>query len=515
MNLIKLRKIFTLFENTFTLGSSLNLIFWDRNGILNKRALPVSVSKSANFYSVFLEKSLVTTNLAYAFGLNQDMTKAGLCGKIVGLTDVEILGSEVSLTENNTNNVFQSYYFDENYLPNLNQNYLSGNGEFCFFNVNSTTNSSLYTLRMKMNDGSFKSFFVYLPPYTFSTSINFDAKSALFKQVQMYSWQYEKSKYYDLSYKDDYINWHFTNGVYFTTTPDYSPILYDKKTQNNGMYFPLGDEFLNINYGFNQSDSHFFVFQPRSALFSKKYLKTISDVKNGETFVDKTSPLVLKIFNPNMLVGKEYNKIAPLFNKNFGSVFLNLDTSDYIFDKNQIKIYLKDISGNEVSTFYKIDSLKDKTEISGLFYNIPVGLYQVFVTVPKEFSNCDNCTSYNLKEKLLWSSLVKSDVNKTQVISNISDDKILIDSALSLKNRKKISFYNDDNNLKNSLSVELIPSATVYSDSMIIQNYNLIPDLDFIKYHSVFYKYDLSKMCSVQETKEDDDRRPQTDQRRK
>ena len=491
-----------IFNNTFTVGSSLNLIFWDKQGQLNKRSLPVYVSKFASFYNVFLEKSSVTSELAFSFGENQDVTRAGLCGKITGLTPDETLGSEVYLQDTKAQSIYSAKYFDENYLPNLHQNYLSKNGNFCFFNVESLDNSFFYSLKLKFNNGDFKSFFVYLPSYTFASNVEFDAKSALFRPVQFYSWDNSSSQFYKLNNNNDLINWHSEYDVYFSTSYDFSSINFNKHSQNNAVYFPLGDEFLNINYSYlDENDHHFFVFQPRSALFNKKLLSAVQDFSPGQSYVDYTDPVVVKTFDPKTMKGKNLNNLIPLYNENFGSLFLNLDTSDFLFDKKYIKVYLKDISGQDISYFTTIDSPTAEKEISGFFYNLPAGLYQLFVTVPTAVSNCDNCTTFNTTEKLLWSSLVESLPNTTQVLTNISDNKVLIDNKLSGQQNNSVFITKEDRNQK--IQIDVIPFNPNYDLNSNQLNFYVIPDVEYLKSHSLFYNIDEQKLCFIPEKKKE------------
>lgn len=484
------------FENTFTIGSSLNLIFWDQKGLLNKRALPVFISKYSGSYDVYLEKSSITAALAESFGRPQDFTKAGLCGRITGLSTTETIGSEVYLQDSSYGNKFTAQYFDDNNLPSSNQNYLSQNGNFCFFNVESANNSFLYSLKLKLNDGILKSFFVYLPSYTFENNIEFDASSALFRPIQIFAWDNNKY-YYKLNSNADLINWHSAYNVSFSTSPDYSPIIYNENTQNEAVYFPLSDEFLNINYNLSdENKNHFFLFSSRTSLFNKKIINSTKDFSPGQVYIDQTDPVVLKIFNPQVLQGKNLNKLSPLFNENLGSLFLNFDTTDFNFDKKNIKFYLKNISAQDVSFFVALNPFDNKKELSGFFYNLPEGLYQLFVTVPSSVSNCDNCTTFNSNEKLLWSSLVESVANKTQVLTNITDNKILIENKLSLQSEKedssdKMITYKESTQ---KITVDIIPS--IQENGQYPQALNIFPNLNT---RSIFYEIDEKKLCSVPE----------------
>lgn len=492
-----------IFENTFPVGSSLNLVFWDKLGLLNKRTLPVYVSKYSGTYSVYLEKTSVTTDIALAFGDAQDYTKAGLCGKITGLTGAQIAGSEVFLQENSTGSIYTAKYFNELNLPSLSQNYLSENGNFCFFNVVSSDNSYLYSLGLKLNDGSFKTFFVYLPSYTFNSFMEFDAQSAVFRPVQFYSWNHTSNNLYNISGNSETIDWHPIYDINFSTSYDFASTNYNKNSQNDTIYFPLGDEFLNINYNFsNDTESRYFIFQPRSALFNKDLLTVASsNFSPGQSYVDKNDPLILKVFDPKVLKRENSNYIAPMLNTNYGSAFFNFDATDFPFEKKEIKITLKNISGEEVSIFQPLKNISERKEISGFFYNIPQGLFQLFVTVPTNVAHCDNCTTINTNEKLLWTALVESLANKTQILTNMSDNKIVIENKLSAQEKISNVYVTNPQEFHEKLNENNFLFEDNYGENIVKQIFPAIPTLDYLIEHSLFYNTDENKLCALQNSR--------------
>ncbi|MES2613813.1 MAG: hypothetical protein V4591_00185 [Bdellovibrionota bacterium] len=470
-----------VFENTFTTGSSLILFFSDRNGLLNKRSLLVNISENSGIYTVYLERNSVTTALSEAFGTPQSIAKAGLCGRITGLSTFETTGAEVYLQDSKDQMVFSAKYFNNNNLPDLQQNFLSENGNFCFFNVESTDNSFLYFLRLKLNNGVFKTFFVYLPFDSFATSIEFDAKSELFRPIQFYS---ENPLY----------------NVNFSTSSDYSSVLLDNNNSKDAFYLPLGDEFLNINYRLEgENQQQFFIFQPRNSLLTKNLLNSVEDFSPGQTYVDKYEPLALKVFDSKLIPADKLNLLS---NPDVGSVILNIDISHFYFDNKKIKIYLKNISGEDVSSFIPLENDINKKEISGIFFNIPEGIYQVFVTVPTSISNCDNCTTYNFNEKLLWSSIVESLENKTQFLTNISENKEVIENKLSPQEKNDVFISKQESLNSERIAVEIIPYEFNYGDAIYKQIIPTIPDLDYLETHSLFYSINEKNLCSIPNEKQ-------------
>ena len=438
------------FDNTFSVGSSLNLVIWDRNGQLNKRVFPVYVSKIPGTYHIYLQKSSYTAALSSSYGSTQDFTKSGVCGHMSGLTKEEIIGAHVTVSDMSGKNNYPANYFDKNGYPNIAQRSLAKNGSFCVFNIDNNDNSFQYYVHLQLQNGGYKTFSVYLPPYTFADNIEFDARAALFRPMKIFAWDNLNNSLFKIASTRDSFDWKPVYNSSISTSVDYSSIQLTDNKSNEPIYFPLNDEFLNINYSFDPTEeNHFFVYQPRSALFTRDILKSIKTFEPGRAYIAKDDPFVLKVFDPRTIIGDNIRLLTPLYNNNFGSLYVNIDSSDFRFDKKYLKLSLKDISGADVSNFYPMTNGVGKEELSGFFYNIPIGIYQLFLTVQSDKSHCDNCTTINKNEKLLWSSLVESIANKTQVLTNISDAKILIESQFEQPAKPEANVVNE-NTIENS-----------------------------------------------------------------
>lgn len=399
------------FNNVFPAGSSVTLMIWDSEGLLDKRYLSAAVTKKGGLYSIALNRSSFTRDLSRTFSQEQDAMLAGLCGQVVGAPANEIEGSHISLNEMFGNLAFQANYFDQNNLPAPTQDHLAANGYFCVFNAASSNNLFFYSVSVQLRNGEVRSFKVFLPPTSFINDIELDVKSALYRPIKSFAWQGDNTK--------AQTNWQEMNQIQLTTSADYSPILVKKR---DPIFFPLGEEFLTIEYNTNNKEwkDQFFILQSRTDLFNQNILNAMPEnYTPGQVYVDTLNPIVLKIFDPTNLNGAS-NFLEPLHANTLGSAFVHLDLSEFGIEKNSISVFLRNLTGETVSQFQPIalSNASSENEMSGFFYFVPPGLYQLYVT--------------DLSQNVLWTQIVQSFPNKTQVLTNVSQTKLLLNQELSM-----------------------------------------------------------------------------------
>lgn len=480
---------FFSFKNTFTVNSSIVLFFWDKLGILNKRTLPIYVNKNNAYYEVYMEKYTTVAEISSSFGKQQDFSKAGLCGQITGLSPEEVTGSEVYLQEEGTEETFAASYFDENNLPSMQKNQLSKNGSFCFLNVESSDNSFLYSLKLKLLNGVTRSFFVHLPSYTFASGVTFDPNASLFRKLKLRSWR-NNFDTKNINPKKDFYG--SLNILDISTSGDFSSVKYDIKNHDNLFYFPLSDEFLDINYSLFDSDNRFFFFQARNSLMSDRLLEKLrqSEFLPGRAYIDKSEPLTLDILDIKNWVSPFGKGISEFIkNQKLGSLFVNLDTTDISIPQKSIKFHLKNLGGQEFNDLIILPNRSSKKEISAIFHNIPKGLFQLFVTAMQDELNCENCTTYNKSEKLLWSGLLKSLPGKTQVMMVSSREDHV----------SKNGPENEDPVVIEKSDKILIKPVDEVNGRTILKRTNNAYDEEavFLESHSLFFQIDSTDLCTA------------------
>lgn len=390
-------------DNIFPAGSSVSLYVWDKNGVLNNKVVSAYVGLKTNYYNISLSSYSYVSHLSEVFtqGVKQSFANTGLCGYAIGLAPGDILGTTVNIVNTQGKKFFAKYYDFEN-IPSSSMKYLTENGHFCFFNLNSCeneksscdSNSDYYKLSFSLKNGLTRTFNVYLPPYSFSDHNYYDLNTAVYRPIEAFSMK---------SYFDDFLtsSWTSVPNFILKTSDDYSSVNVSKNGKEL-VYFPLGDDFITLNYRTesNQSD-RFFVLKPRAELLTDRLTSVLKEYEPGQIFVDQNDPILLKIFEPDSLnIKKEY--LSPLYKADFGSLFLSLDLSKYKINKNSAYAFLRDLSGKQISSFVPIIN-SDNNNLNGFFYDLNPGLYQLFVV-------------NSLNGEILLSSLVQSFANKTQVI---------------------------------------------------------------------------------------------------
>jgi hypothetical protein len=475
------------FDHIFPVGSSVTLMVWDSNGILNRQMFFAYVSANAGNYNIYLEKNSFVRDISQSFGMPQNLISSGLCGQVTGLASSEIQGSQVTLKEDNTSIEYKGSYFNENNLPSQEQNFLSPYGYFCFFNVQTTTNTYDYTLTVHLKNSTTRSFHMYLPPYTFANNIIFDVQASLYRPAKLFSWHGKNQP-------QSKTGWDSVEKAFLATSEDYSKVSISS-SKNDLVYFPVGEEFLTLNYDIEGgSANQFFILQPRSALFNRNILASIKNYEPGQTYVDQSSPVVVKILDSKKL---DQLDLQQTYAQNMGSLFLSLDSSEFNTPREDIFIELNQLSGGHVSNFVEQQDEVDSKKITGFFYNIPAGQYQLVVT--------------NHQGQLLWTSIVRSIANKTQVLSFISNAKILVNQQSSLPNSTsqtqtlaytKNTRHDQDNSQKQVSMVEVFPAdPNLYKPE---EKFHSLHDEQLYIQNNLFFKLDSQLLCTRNTTPDND-----------
>ena len=453
-------------QNNFHLGSSLLLYIWDTNSKYYYKTINAYVGLKTNYYdiSVVPFEDVIYTSEAFSKKLNnnidpidsnveeipaqsntfnpqdstQSLNNAGLCGYAIGLPPGDIMGTKISMT-NARGKRFSAKYYNNNNFPSSKLNKLSMSGHFCFFNLNSCneyfsecTDNSNYKLSFNLKNGENKDFDLIIPNRTFSDSSVFDLNAAIYRPVQLYSIK-------DFSTN----NWTKTLDV----EVNMSKGLINNESLKGLQYFPVGDDIVKIDYKTSSTEKdRYFLLKPRAEIFSYDILSSIKDYTPGEIFVDKNNLVNIKIFDPNALnLSKDY--LAPLYNTNTGSVFFSFDLAKYNSSINSIKLEIRNVYGALVRSTLKkniydnetydsslnlddfnINGLNDLKvlhsnydSLNGFIYNLKPGYYQLFV----------KSKTSDGKEDILYTTLVQSFVNKTQVITDFSDEPTSVTSDVS------------------------------------------------------------------------------------
>lgn len=460
------------FNNMFPAGSSVTLMVWDSSGLLDKRYLPAAVTKNGGSYTINLNRTAFTRDLSRTFFQEQDSMLAGICGQVVGLAANEIEGAHVSLNEMHGNLTFQANYFDNQNLPAPTQTQLSANGYFCVFNAASSNDLFYYSILVELKNGVVRSFKVFLPPTSFINDIELDVKSALYRPIQSFVWHPTAQN-----------AWLGINSIQLTTSADYSPITVQKK---ESVFFPLGEEFLTIEYNTNNNDwkNRFFILQSRTELFNQNILDSMSNhYSPGQTYADTLNPVVLKIFDPTLVKGIE-NFLEPLHANTQGSAFVHIDLSEFGIEKNNASVFLRNMSGETISQFQPITTADSstETEVSGFFYFIPPGVYQLYVT--------------DLNQNVLWTQIVQSFPNKTQVLTNASQTKLLLNQEMSMPRAQQ----REESRAVVNLKEEQTQSQNIIAESEFTQSAHELQDLQSEKkffLNNDFLKIDAREACQV------------------
>lgn len=440
-------------------GTTISLLVWDKKGLLYSKIVPVYVGSKSNYYNIILNSYHYVSNLSeYSTGKKQLFENSGMCGYAIGLSLNDMFGVNVSLVNSQGKEFTPKYYkyhdmisADDNIL-----NKLAGSGRFCFFNVNPCSNddtlcslnSDYYKLIFSLKDGSKRTFNLFLYANTFSNYNYYDLASSIYRPIKFLS----VKNYFGNNLESD---WSYDDlKLYYKTSEDYAESIYlNSNNENKLIYFPFGDDFVNINYkmAINQED-RYFILKPRAEIFSERLFASLKEYEPGQIYVDRASPIFLKIFNPSSLENKE-EFLSPIFNKDVGSVFLSLDISNYAIGSDEVSVNLVDYQGRQNYSFNSIQSTNTNS-LSGFFYNLKPGMYQLYVVD-------------NLEGSILYSSIVQSIANKTQIITesieNSNDDEniniledqtYIVNSNYQVVNNHAMNFINNEENSNLNFSID-------------------------------------------------------------
>ncbi|WP_186646544.1 hypothetical protein [Fluviispira vulneris] len=481
---------FSIPKNFVPSGSSFSLYFWDQSGQLNKRILPVYVADVPNYYNVILKTHAYTAALAELFSEDkkQHFENTGMCGYIDGVNPIHISGSQAYL-QNNYGKIFTAKYFTADDLPSRELSAMTQSGHFCFFNVNTCSNDEMqcnlesdnYKLNITLQNGEKFSFDLLLSPFSFSDDLLFDLKTSIFRPVNIK----ELSGGQSISYKN-------STNLSLKTSPNYSSVQISNEMKNQLVYFPLGNDLLTIDYKLPfEKKGQFFILKTNAELYTKNLLSLQAEYKPGQIYVDKTSPLLLKIFNPNFIKdNKEY--LNPLMTQDLGGSFLALKLNEN-FSANNVSVFLRDFKGNSNFDFFSIKN-KFNNDLMGFFYNIPPGFYQLFVV--------DNMT-----QLIIYTTLVQSVPNKTQVIiDEINLEKVLQQSDEIAFDPNMVyivnSNWNDNDNYLQHADVNFdIYGNSEILESIFLNSYNAYLNGSDFGFNNLFNRVNIDDLCKINNDK--------------
>jgi hypothetical protein len=388
----------------FPVGTTLALYIWDKRGVLNSRLVQVYVGASTNYYTIQLTSYAYSSHL---FELHdptsmRSFAHSGFCATAGGLSNFELYGSRVAL-ENSFGKTFLAHYFTADHVLAQTEEYLTESGRFCFFNLDPCSkeesqcrsNPGYYKLSFLLKNGEIRNYSVYLLSNSFANDLYFDLKAAVFRPTKVFS----VKNFYDEGANSQ---WSLDNTVLASTSAHYAPVEFHNNNDLN--YFPLTEDFVTISYRFfDQAPDRFFILKSRGEILNQRTVFLTEKYVPGQLIVDQKDDVILKVFHPDSVKShKEF--LDPLFVRDQGSVFVSLDLSVYDENKEFVSIFIKDIFGKEVSSFVHLNHV-DKKQISGFFYNLEPGLYQLFAL-------------NRLNGKIFFGSVVQSFGGKTQVITN-------------------------------------------------------------------------------------------------
>ncbi len=491
-------------DNIFPVGSSVSLYIWDKQSILNNKVIPAYVGLKTNYYNISMSSQILISELSKVFskGTVQALESTGVCGYAIGLSPGDILGTSVNIT-NIHGKKFTAKYYDHEDIPSIYNNELTENGHFCFFNLNSceegmstcSSNSDYYKLSFFLKNGMTRSFNLYLPRYTFSDYNYYELNAAVYRPIEALS---VKNYFGDLLTS----SWTSVPKFNLRSSNYYSSVDISKKENKSDLvYFPLGDDFITLNYKMESAQSdRFFILKPRAEIFTDRFVSVLKSYEPGQIFVDKKDPVLLKIFEPHSLnLKQEY--LSPLYNVNLGSLFLSLGLSKYGINKNFAYVFLRDLSGEQVSSFVPIKN-SDHQNINGFFYNLNPGMYQLFVV-------------NGLNGDILFTSVVQSYANKTQVITDVIEN-VSKKYEYNQTQHNQVYVVNSYSKMKNQGQEEIaiIPwneraydnslSDIVPDDGILPNNSKSISDLQQEKIYfkkNIFNKYNSELLCSFKPAK--------------
>lgn len=473
-------------------GSSITLIIWDKKGFLSKKLLQAYVGTQANYYNIYLSSYFVISSFSEVLTKEkQHFENAGLCGYAVGLWPEDIKGGSVDLLSTSGES-YKASYFDRGEIPSLNQTEFSENGHFCFFNVKScnsseflcSNQSDFYNLNFKLKNGTSRTFQIYLPPSYFSDFNFFDLNISVIRPAKILTlnnnslsldlnenlWNTPKIPFY-LSLHNAIETLQNNNQSYL----NYSQYL------NNGdlesLNIPLNDDFVTVHYSTNPRNmDKFFTLIPSAEIFTERIASIINNYEPGQVFVDKKSPLLIRLIEPS-LINIDNQFLQPLYDLNFGSLFLNLDMSKLNLSANSVSVYLSDLFGVKKYNFNQINNIYHNF-LSGFVYKIDPGIFQLFVID-------------NISNSILYSSIIQSLPNKTQVIADVLGKKDL---------------HVDEENVESFQN--LVYTINTYDQNRILENdeeiilsgqqeiKNLRSEVNFIK-NNIFNQYTSEQLCSI------------------
>lgn len=482
-------------------GSSVFLKIWDTGNYYYNKVVNVYANKNPNFYEIHLTPE--TKILSESFSASKSVQlydRAGICGKAIGLSPGDLIGTTIFM-ENASHKIFHATYSNNLPVSSPDQTGLSMNGYFCVFNLNSCkknedicVDNPNYKLNFKLKNGEIKKFDVTIPVTTFSDNNFYDLSAGVLRPVELYSlrdinkgsWKVEKNVKVTMNNSIDLLN----------------------EKLKGLSYFSSGDNIVKINYSFKNRkySNKFFILKPREEIYTQEMYSKINSYQSyidGEVFVDERHPLKLKIFNPDAF-NLDENYFSSFMKQAKGAAFFSFDLEKYGIDKNFVQIEVRNIYGDIVldsnNTYGEKGTLNllysDESTLNGIIYNLEPGFYQFFIK-----------STERQEKDILFTTQIQSYSNKIQVITepyDLFDNDITEDQNSYILTQSSQSEENDIIPWNKEIYEALLNSDISFDglDQNNSENLSqmLLEQNEFRK--NFFNKYSADMLCNISEFKQ-------------
>jgi len=441
--------------------STVQLYISDQKGKLTPTLVSAYVSPSniqnVGIYEIVMHDESFTQDLSILHHQKHDFTHTGLCGILIS-----------SYPDDSKNAKIFAYDRISKQAVSFDGQTIDSNGRFCFFNLDSPSGSDMYDFVVRSQNSIEKTFSFYLPRSTFLYDAEFDIDAALYRPVQSYSLKQ------DFDYGPS-ARWKRLNTINLATSEDYGFINYNPENlDNNLVYFPLSNELLEASYFLNgESSDHFFTLVPRTKLFQNANIlfseKTLSD----HVYVDLENVFPIKFVTEGELLNFNYNLYYQTWNDKFGSVFVNIDLSQFnLKNRHDVWLNLRNISGQDVGVFQELVLDVENQSLSGFFFNLLPGRYQLFLT--------------NSSGELLWTYEVRSYPNRVQVLA----------SDLTLESSERLQRSDKDETVASQAVNENIDAEDLTSAfAHLNKEFDQIKKEQRLVMNNEFYQHDRDISC--------------------
>lgn len=390
-------------------GSKMELLVWDTYGALTRRLVPVFVAEHSPALSVVLQRTDVIDSIAQAFGMPQDLLKAGFCGDIV--TDVPALrmGARVEVVGDQL--TYPVGFFGEYGLPDPEVTEVTADGRFCVFNVEETR----LRVRIVLANGFVREAVQTLLPTVFEPVVVFDLRTSVFRKplpVELVdraaAEQFQTALDFNVLGNHSWANeaqpsvWAPVTNLWLRSAAAYAPSFLAGPSVEP-LYFAPAGEFVEVSWGNDEAEQNVFSLWGSQALMTEHMRsKLAADGAVRGSLADWREPFVLPMTSATAVSAALDSKGLPGVEETGGALVV-IDRDYFGVDSSELRVAVRHLwTGLRVGQLAYLDRVRGVSETFAVVGDLPTGDYSLVVS--------------DSRGALLWTDIVRIIPGKAQLI---------------------------------------------------------------------------------------------------